>query len=85
MLAMASRITPRSIKEVTNLIEVYPKNWRRWCSGPEMGGCACLGCVRQPAPSTVRGDPEYARWPDENDALIEAEVEMYLAQREQKP
>lgn len=70
--------TPRPIEEITRLIEIYPPDWRHWCSGPEHGGCACAGCVRQPAPSTVRGDPEYREWPDERDALIEQEVTMYL-------
>lgn len=81
MLARNLRSTPRPIEEIARLIEVYPPEWRRWCSSPERGGCACVGCVRQPAPSTVRGDPEYREWPDERDALIEQEVAMYLAAR----
>ncbi len=79
MLASKLRETPRSLEEITRLILVYPEAWRRWCWGPERGGCACLGCARQPAPSTVRGDPEYAPWPDENDALSEEEVQIYQA------
>lgn len=79
MLARNLRSTPRPLEEIARLIEVYPPDWRRWCSGPdEPLGCACMGCVRQPAPSTVRGDPEYAEWPDECDALIEQEVKTYL-------
>ena len=78
MLANTNRTTPRSIGEITVLIEQYPESWRRWCNAPANGGCACLGCVRQPAPNTVRGDPEYAAWPNSEDALIEKEVEMYL-------
>ncbi len=70
---------PRPIDEITRLIEIYPPKWRRWCSSPEQGGCACLGCVRQPAPSTVRGDPEYREWPDERDALTQEEVAFYHA------
>ena len=35
MLANITRTVPRSIDEVTRLIEVYPERWRRWCSGPE--------------------------------------------------
>ena len=81
MLANSTRTEPRSLDEITRLIEAYPERWRRWCSGPERSGCACLGCVRQPAPSTVDGDPEYARWPNEDDALIEAEVELYRNSR----
>lgn len=77
MLARNLRSTPRSLAEITRLIETYPEKWRRWCSAPERGGCGCMGCVRQPAPSTVRGDPEYAQWPNEGDALSEAEVEIY--------
>lgn len=69
----------RPIDEVTRLMEAYPPSWRRWCSGSESGGCACMGCVRQPAPSTVLGDPERAEWPNDADALNEREVEMYLA------
>jgi hypothetical protein len=80
MIARQTRTELRPLDEVTRLIEQYPESWRRWCSAPENGGCACLGCVRQPAPSTVRGDPEYARWPNEADALTEAEVNLYHAQ-----
>lgn len=69
----------RTIEEITRLIEVYPPEWRRWCSGPEIGGCACLGCVRVPAPSTGRGDPEHCHFPNPADRLTEAEVERYLA------
>ncbi len=83
MLARNLRSTPRPLEEITRLIEVYPPDWRRWCDGPEHGGCACLGCVRQPAPSAVPGrDPEYASWPDERDALIEQEVRIYRFTRE---
>ncbi len=63
--------------EIRRLIEVYPATWRRWCSGPESGGCACMGCVRQPAPSTVQGDPEYAVWPDDRDAITAEEFQIY--------
>jgi hypothetical protein len=42
-----------------------------------------MGCVRQPAPATVRGDPEYCEWPDERDALTEQEVEMYRAAQDE--
>lgn len=70
---------PRPLAEITRLIEVYPPSWRRWCGAPETGWCACMGCVRQPAPSTVRGDPEGASWPNDDDALTEVEVAIYLA------
>lgn len=30
-----------------------------------------MGCVWHPAPSTVSGDPEGCRWPDERNALTE--------------
>jgi hypothetical protein len=79
MLARHLRTEPRSLDEITRLIEMYPTNWRRWCNGPETGGCACMGCVRQPAPSTVRGDPERQPWPNERDALNEREVAIYHA------
>jgi hypothetical protein len=69
----------RSISEIVRLIEVYPKEYRRWCSAPENGGCFCQGCVRHPAPSTVRGDPEGQPWLDESKALSSAEVAMYQA------
>jgi len=81
MLSNTTRTTARPFSEIKRLIEIYPPEWRRWCSAPENGGCACMGCVRQPAPSTVRGDPEYAVWPDDEDALIKEEVEIYLAPR----
>ena len=79
MLPRTLRSEPRPLDDVVRLIEVYPPKWRRWCSAPEKGGCACMGCVRQPAPSTVRGDPEYREWPDERDALIKQEVDIYYA------
>lgn len=81
MLARYIRDTPRPLAEITALIEAYPESWRRWCDGPERMGCACIGCVRQPAPSTVRGDPEHARWPNEADALSQEEVGIYMANR----
>lgn len=78
MLARNPRTTPRFLEEIRRLIEAYPLEWRRWCDGPEQGGCACMGCVRQPAPATVRGDPERCAWPNERDALIREEVVLYL-------
>ncbi len=69
----------RDLKAITRLITVYPPEWRRWCSAPETGGCACNGCVRQPAPSTVRGDPEGKPFPNPSDRLTEEEVSAYLA------
>jgi hypothetical protein len=67
----------RNLDEITRLIEVYPPSWRRWCPWREKGGCACVGCVRVPAPSTVRGDPERRPFPNPADKLTEAEVELY--------
>jgi hypothetical protein len=81
MLSSYKRTEPRSLEEITALIEAYPEDWRRWCGAPERGGCACNCCVRQPSPNTVQGDPEYARWPNEADALIEAEVAIYNASK----
>lgn len=72
------KTTPRSLEEIARLIEVYPPSWRRWCDGPENGGCACLGCVRVPAPSTVPGDPEYYPFPNPTDRLTREEVALYL-------
>ncbi len=71
---------PRSLDEIKRLIEVYPPKDRRWCEGPFRGGCACLGCVHHPAPSTVQGDPEYRAFPNPADRLSKEEVEIYLAQ-----
>jgi hypothetical protein len=67
----------RSRDEIARLIEVYPPNWRRWCDWPEKGGCACMGCLRQPAPSTVRGDPEGKPFPNPADRLTREEVAFY--------
>jgi len=67
----------RSLDVITQLIEVYPPEWRRWCK-PGHGGCACMGCVLWPAPSTVRGDPEGKRFPNPADELTEEEVTLYL-------
>jgi|GEM_PF-3793367 len=69
----------RDLQTITRLITVYPKEWRRWCSAPENGGCGCMGCVRWPAPSTVRGDPEGKRFPNPSDQLTEEEVAAYTA------
>lgn len=69
--------TPRALPEIKRLIEVYPPDWRRWCDGPWQGGCACVGCVLHPAPSTVRGDPEGRAFPNPEDRLSKAEVEIY--------
>lgn len=69
----------RTLEEIKRLIEVYPPSFRRWCDNPERGGCACTGCVRWPAPSTVSGDPEGKRFPNPADRLTKAEVDLYLA------
>jgi len=71
---------PRSLAVITRLIEVYPPEWRRWCDGPERGGCACMGCVRWPAPTTVSRDPEGAAFPNPSDQLSKQEVELYRAE-----
>jgi hypothetical protein len=70
----------RSLDEITRLIEAYPPSFRRWCDGPENGGCACLGCVRWPSPFTVRGDPEGQPFPNPSDRLTKAEVALYKDQ-----
>jgi hypothetical protein len=72
----------RPLAEITRLIEIYPPEWRRWCSSPENGGCACRGCVRVPAPSTVRGDPEYHAFPNPDDRLTAEEVAAYRRERQ---
>lgn len=69
----------RDLKTITRLITIYPPEWRRWCTGPDRGGCACMGCVRVPAPSTVRGDPEGQPFPNPSEALTQEEVAVYLA------
>lgn len=82
---MLSRAVPgpaRPIEVIVRLIETYPPAWRRYCGAPERDGCACMGCVRQPAPATVRGDPEYAEWPEPSDALTEEEVQLYWSSRQ---
>ena len=71
----------RPIEEIKRLIEMYPPRFRRWCDTPENGGCACMGCVRWPAPSTVRGDPEGKPFPNPEDALTKEEVEAWAATR----
>lgn len=72
---------PRSLQVIARLIDVYPPEFRRWCDAPEEGGCACNGCVRWPAPSTVRRDPEGMPFPNPGDQLSKEEVELYLASR----
>ncbi len=67
----------REPTEIAAIIERYPHKWRRWCDGPELGGCACMGCVRVPAPCTVHGDPEGQPFPNPNDRLTEEEVDAY--------
>lgn len=67
----------KSPEEIKRLIEIYPPSWR-WCDAPERGGCGCCGCVRWPAPSTVRCDPEGKKFPNPNDRLTREEVESYL-------
>lgn len=69
----------RDLETITRLVMVYPPNWRRWCDGPETDGCACMGCVRVPAPSTVRGDPEYQPFPNPSDKLTKEEVAAYFS------
>lgn len=72
----------RDLSEIKRLIEVYPPRFRRWCDSPERGGCACMGCVRWPAPSTVSGDPEGKSFPNPADRLTKEEVELYRASLE---
>jgi hypothetical protein len=70
----------RDLKEIRRLMQVYPPSWRRWCSAggdPGGGGCACLGCVLQPAPSTVHGDPEGQAFPNPSDKLTREEVDLW--------
>lgn len=69
----------RNPEEVARLIEAYPPSWRRWCAAPENGGCACVGCVRVPAPTTVRSDPEryFHAFGSSLDRLTEEEVAAY--------
>jgi len=72
----------RDVKEIRRLMQVYPVKWRRWCDAPEHGGCACLGCVRQPAPSTVHGDPEGQPFPNPSDRLTREEVKLWETDEE---
>lgn len=73
--------TPRPLAEIKRLIEMYEPECRRWCDAPERGGCACMGCVRWPAFSTLRParDPEGTPFPNPADQLMREEVEIYLA------
>ena len=71
-------IPEKSFETIKRLMEAYPVSARRWCKAPEEGGCACVGCVRWPAPSTVRGDPEGRAFPNPEDRLTEEEVKRYL-------
>lgn len=73
---------PRSLEEIKRRIELYPSEFRRWCDAPERGGCACMGCVRWPAPSTVYGDPEGKPFPNPDDRLSKEEVAIYRANLE---
>lgn len=68
---------PRSLEEITRLIEVYPPEFRRWCDPGE--GCACMGCLNWPAPSTILGDPEGKPFPNPSDRLSKVEFEIYTA------
>ncbi len=77
MLPSQVRTTPRPLAEIVRLASRYPEDYRRWCSAPEQGGCCCMGCVRHPSPTTVRGDPEACAWPDEADALTAEEFRIY--------
>ncbi len=69
----------RSREEIKRLIEVYPPRFRRWCDLEKYGPCACMGCVRWPAPSTVSGDPEGKPFPNPDDRLTKEDVEAYMA------
>ncbi len=77
MLPSEVRATPRPLADIAALVSRYPEAHRRWCTYPEQGGCHCMGCVRHPAPGTVRGDPEACAWPDEADALTAEEMRIY--------
>jgi hypothetical protein len=72
----------RDLNEIKRLIEIYPPSWRHWC---DAGLCACRGCVRWPAPSTVRGDPEGKAFPNPSDRLTKAEVELWEADCAKEP
>ena len=55
-------------KNVNEIMQTIPKEWRhRWCGG-EKGACACLGCVqignrlimaKETTGMAFIGDPEY--------------------------
>lgn len=68
---------PRSLDVVTAIVEKYPPKFRRWCEPGE--GCACMGCVRWPPQSTVRGDPEGKLFTDPDDQLSKEEFAMWKA------
>ncbi len=71
---------PRDIVEVRRLIERYPPSFRRWCDVETRGPCACMGCLRWPAPKDVSGrDPEGQPFPDPSKQLTREEVALYFA------
>lgn len=56
----------RTLDEITKIVELYPPEHRRWCEGP----CACMGCVRVPAPLINNGRPM-------SDGLTKEEFELW--------
>ena len=70
----------RPLEEIRRIIERYPPEDRRWCDGPERGGCACMGCVRNPPPCDYPGrDPECKPFLRPGDVLTKEEVALYRA------
>jgi len=68
----------RTLEEIRAVIERYPSSWRHWCTGPDTGGCACLGCVRNPPPCDYPGqDPECRPFRRPEHRLTRQEVELY--------
>lgn len=74
----------KTLEEITRIVEKYPASWRRWCDAPESGGCACMGCVRNPAPAMLPGVGDTEGWPfpNPNERLTREEMMLYLAERE---
>jgi hypothetical protein len=62
-----------TLQEILRIVERYPPDWRRWCDGPENGGCACSGCVRTPPPIADPGHP----FLNPEDRLTRADMQLY--------
>lgn len=73
----------KTLEEIRRIVERYPIKWRRWCDGPEQGGCACMGCVRNPPPGDYPGlDTECRPFRNPDERLTREEMALYLESKE---